>query len=441
MADLLPVTVGGVESADDLPALSAFGGVAFNAPGPYTLTGSSLRAGELLIHQDGLPILAHTPLGLGGVTFLALDPKLAPLAGWRGHAAVWESIAALTSTPGPYANGIQDGYAATQAASSIPGLRLPSVGQLLLFLFVYTLVIGPINFLVLRRLRRRELAWVTIPVLVLLFSAITFFTSFRSRGGAVLQNEMSVAYGSVEAERVRTQSIVGLYSPQRGRYDLSLPYDTTAFPLTGQFGSVGLVSNLAAIVRAGDLTLREVRADTGEVVAFLVDAHRPRPPLSATARLVDDGRAVAVTVRNDGALTLENAVLLYGDQQRQLDDLAPGAAREAQLPVTVLGPPGATPTPDPYMPSAVLVPSPLINDPTYILGTPDYFSDPNVYARWQLVQSLYNYSDTSPVQQTDPTKSIILAGWLPDSDQPIDLGDVATTRSAATLVLLEIPVR
>ncbi len=441
VADLLPVTVGGVESADDLPALSAFGGVAFNAPGPYTLTGSSLRAGELLIHQDGLPILAHTPLGLGGVTFLALDPKLAPLAGWRGHAAVWESIAALTSTPGPYANGIQDGYAATQAASSIPGLRLPSVGQLLLFLFVYTLVIGPINFLVLRRLRRRELAWVTIPVLVLLFSAITFFTSFRSRGGAVLQNEMSVAYGSVEAERVRTQSIVGLYSPQRGRYDLSLPYDTTAFPLTGQFGSVGLVSNLAAIVRAGDLTLREVRADTGEVVAFLVDAHRPRPPLSATARLVDDGRAVAVTVRNDGALTLENAVLLYGDQQRQLDDLAPGAAREAQLPVTVLGPPGATPTPDPYMPSAVLVPSPLINDPTYILGTPDYFSDPNVYARWQLVQSLYNYSDTSPVQQTDPTKSIILAGWLPDSDQPIDLGDVATTRSAATLVLLEIPVR
>ena len=67
-------------------------------------------------------------------------------------------------------------------------------------------------------------------------------------------------------------------------------------------------------------------------------------------------------------MTLENAVLLYGDQQRQLDDLAPGAAREAQLPVTVLGPPGATPTPDPYMPSAVLVPSPLINDPTYILG-------------------------------------------------------------------------
>ena len=151
------------------------------------------------------------------MTFLALDPKLAPLAGWSGQAVVWQTIATLSPAPGPWANGIQDGYAATQAVASIPGLRLPSVWQLLLFLFAYTLVIGPINFLVLRRLRRRELAWVTIPVLVLLFSAITFFTGFRTRGGAAVLNEMSVAYGSVEAERVRTQSIVGLYSPRRGR--------------------------------------------------------------------------------------------------------------------------------------------------------------------------------------------------------------------------------
>jgi len=440
VADLLPVTIGGVESAGDLPALSAFGGAEFVAPGPYTLTGSSLRAGELLIHEDGLPILAHTPLGLGGVTFLALDPKLAPLAGWHGQAAVWERIAALSPTPGPWSNGIQDGYAASQAVASIPGLRLPSVGQLLLFLFVYTLVIGPINFLVLRRLRRRELAWVTIPVLVLLFSAITFFTGFRTRGGAAVLNEMSVAYGSVEAERVRTQSIAGLYSPRRGRYDLSLPYDTTAAPFVAGFGASRVMGSLAAIVRAGDLSLRDVRADTGEVVAFLIDAHRPRPPLSATARLVDDGRAVAFTVRNDGATTLENAVVVYGDRQLQLNDLPPGEERETRLPLS-LTTPGATPTPDPFIPVGVILPNPLINDPTFILGTTDYFNDPLVYPRWQLLQSLYSYSETGAPVTTDPTKMITLAGWLPNAGQPIDTGDAVTTHSAVTLVLLEVPVR
>ena len=440
VADLLPVTITGVESAADLPTLSAFGGAEFAAPGPYTLTGSSLRAGELLIHEDGLPILAHTPLGRGGVTFLALDPKLAPLAGWRGQAAVWEAIVSLSPIGGPWSNGIQDGYAASQAISSIPGLRLPSVGQLLLFLFVYTLVIGPINFLVLRRLRRRELAWVTIPVLVLLFSAITFFTGFRTRGGAAVLNEMSVAYGSVEAERVRTQSVAGLYSPRRGRYDLSLPYDTTASPFTAGFGASGVVSNLSAIVRGGDLSLREIRADTGEVVAFLIDAHRPRPPLSATARLVDDGRAVAVTVRNDGETTLENAVVVYGDRQLQLNDLPPGEERETRLPLSPATP-GATPTPDPFMPTGVVLPNPLINDPTFILGTTDYFNDPVVYPRWQLLQSLYSYSETGVPATADPTQTITLAGWLPGGGQPIDAGDAAMNHSAVTLVLLEVPVR
>ena len=43
-------------------------------------------------------------------------------------------------------------------------------------MLLYTAIIGPINFLILRRINRRELAWITIPALVLLFSAITFFT-------------------------------------------------------------------------------------------------------------------------------------------------------------------------------------------------------------------------------------------------------------------------
>ena len=278
-------------------------------------------------------------------------------------------------------------------------------------------------------------------MLVLLFSAITFFTSFRTRGDATVLNEMSIAYGAIDAERVRTQSVVGLYSPRRGRYDLSLPYDTTAVPFGGGFGAVAGGGNVAAIARAGDLALREVRADTGEVVTFLIDAHGPRPPLSATARLVDDNRAVAITVRNDGQTTLEDAVIVYGNRQQQLGDLAAGETREARLPLSPVVLPGATPTPDPLLPVGVVLPNPLINDPAFILGTADYFNDAQAYPRWQLLQSLYTYSETGPRPMADPTEAVTLAGWLPTSGQAIDTGEAATTRSAVTLVLLEVPVR
>ena len=450
VAELLPVQVSGVESATDLPALAAFAGEPLTGSGPYTVTGSTLRQGELVIHEDGLPILATDEVGLGRVTFLAFDPKLAPLAGWGGQDAVWSAIAGSLPARAPWGNGVQDGYSAVQAVSAIPGLHLPSVGQLVLFLAIYTLVIGPVNYLILRRRKRPELAWITIPALVLLFSAVTYFTSFRTRGDTAILNQMSVAYGSIEADRVRTQTVAGLYSPRRGRYDLALPYDSTAFPFAEGFGSLFGAGNLEAIIRAGDLTLSGVRTDTSEIATFITDAHLPRPPFSGEARLIDDGAAVEVTIRNEGQAALENGVLVYGQQQQSLGNVPAGEERVVRLPLPTAG--GATapaspggaipvPAPDPLFAAGVIAPNPLVNDPTAILGTPDYFNDQEAYPRWQLVQALYYASETSIVAPPEPTEAVTLGGWLPGSAQTIDAGDAAATTAAVTLVLLEIPVR
>ena len=124
----------------------------------------------------------------------------------------------------------------------------------------------------------------------------------------------------------------------------------------------------------------------------------------------------------------------------QLNDLPPGEERETRLPLSVLLP-GMTPTPDPFVPGGVTLPNPLINDPTFILGTTDYFNDPVTYPRWQLLQSFYSYSETGPPATADPTQMVTLAGWLPGGGQPIDAGDAAMTHSTVTLVLLEVPVR
>lgn len=437
VSDLLPVSVLGVESVDDLPALSAFAGEPFAAPGPYVLTNSELGEGELLLEEDGRPMLARRMLGLGNVYFLALDPKLTPLSGWEGQRALWDQIAADVAGDGFGARGIQDSYSAAQAVSFIPGLRLPSVGQLLLFLAFYTFIIGPVNYFVLRRMKRRELAWVTIPALVLLFSAITFLTGFRTRGGAIL-NEMAIAYGSIEADQVRTQTVMGLYSPQRASYDLALPYDGVALPFSGGFGTLAGSGNLEAITRAGDLLLSGIRVDTSEVATFLADAHLPRPPLSATARTVDDGRAIELTVENNGALTLENAVAVFGQQQSSLGDVAAGETRVLRLPFVAVS---ARPTPDPLVPTGFTLPNPLLSDPSALLGTFEYFSDPAAYSRWQLLTSLNAVAEPAAMGVEEDIEHVTLAGWLPTSAQTVETGADDVSRTAVTLVLLEVPVR
>jgi hypothetical protein len=439
VADLLPVSVRGVESSGDLPALAEFGGEAFGAPGPYVVATSDLATGETLIDQDGLPLLARRALGRGSVYFLALDPKAAPLAGWPGGVVLWDEIASGAPVLPPWAWGIQDGYAAAQAVSYVQGLSLPSVWQLVLFLLLYTAIIGPINFLILRRINRRELAWITIPALVLLFSAVTFFTGFRTRGNNATLNIMSVAYGSANADTLRTQSVMGLYSPRRGRYDITLPYDSAAFPFQQGFGALVGGSNLDTVERAGEVTLRQVRTDTSEIATFIVDAHLPRPAISASAVLSTTGNEVEVTVRNDTTETIENAVVIHGQEQDSLGDIAPGEVKTVAL--TLVAPSAASPTPDPMFPAGFVYPQPLINDPSLILGTSEYYNDPIAYPRWQLIQSHYSGESLTPLALPDPSDLVTLGGWLAGSAQQASLSADNTTQTGVTLLLLEIPVQ
>lgn len=438
VADLLPVNVRGVESRTELPALAEFSGEAFGALGPYVVSTSELTTGELLIAQDGLPLLAHRTLGRGGVYFLALDPKAAPLAGWPGGAALWDEIASAAPVLPPWAWGIQDGYAAAQAVSYVQGLDLPSIWQLVLFLLLYTAIIGPINFLILRRINRRELAWITIPALVLLFSAITFFTGFRTRGNNATLNIMSVAYGSANADTLRTQSVMGLYSPRRGRYDITLPYESAAFPFQQGFGALVGGSNLDTVERAGEVTLRQVRTDTSEIATFIVDAHLPRPAISATAVLSPEGDEVEVTVRNNTTETIENAIVIHGQEQESLGNIAPA---EEKIVTIALNTAAASPTPDPMFPAGFVYPQPLINDPTLILGTSEYYNDPIAYPRWQLIQSHYSGESFAPLTLPDPSRLVTLGGWLAGSAQQASLSANEATQTGVTLLLLEIPVQ
>ena len=439
VADLLPVAVTGVESLADLAALGDVAGAPLSGDGPFVATTGNLIAGEVLIEQNGLPILARRDIGRGSVFFLALDPKIAPLSSRPGNEALWTAIIANAPKLPPWGWGVQDTYAASQAVSYIPGLNLPSAWQLFFFLLVYVLVIGPINYIILRRARRRELAWATIPALVLLFSVVTFATGFRARGNDATLNVMSVAFGSADADRLQTQSLIGLFSPRRTTYDLTLPYDSSTFPFQPGFGTLVSGGNLAAIERSGQVLLRAVRTDTSQIATFVVNAHLPRPAISAEATRSADGSGLVVTVRNGTADTLENAVILHGQEQITLGNLAPGEEKSLSIPLRESA--AASPTPDPMFSAGFINPNPLITDPSLILGTYDYFSDPVAYPRWQLIQAHYMGEDYDPTTLPDPTKVVTLGGWLAGSAQEVTSSAAGTKRLATTLLLLEIPIR
>jgi hypothetical protein len=371
-------------------------------------------------------------MGQGNVYFLALDPSLAPLVDWAGSPALWNLVAQSVPVASSWQNGFGNVYAAETAVSSLPSLALPSVLQLLFFLLIYVVVIGPVNYTILKRRNRRELAWFTIPALVIVFSLIAYFTGFQIKGNDTIINEMSVAYGTAGSEQMRVQSLLGLYSPDRRSYDVVLPRDTVARPLDNGFGGG---ANVEAISRGSDVLLNDVRVDVSGIETFIVEAVRTAPDIAGQAALrLNDGKMeMTVALRNDSDITLENAVLLLGSNAYALGDLPPG---EEVNRVEIIGAAGAVASAT-GIPMVTAVGSPLLANAELILDTPDYYNDRDVFPRWQLLQALEpEYSGLI----TQATPSVMLVAWSEVAQLDVALAKGENGRFATTLYLIEIPL-
>src|SRR6185503_8114919 len=68
----------------------------------------------------------------------------------------------------------------------------PSAKYVIFFLLFYALAVGPINYAVLKWKRKTDLAWLTIPAVVILFTLVSVTVAQMSRGGESLVADVSL---------------------------------------------------------------------------------------------------------------------------------------------------------------------------------------------------------------------------------------------------------
>ncbi|MGH8957955.1 MAG: hypothetical protein ACRDVK_04695 [Acidimicrobiia bacterium] len=128
-----------------------------------------------------------------------------------------------------------------QSAVSGGDQRVPSLPWLLGALVGYAVLVGPVNFALLRRLGKRELAWVTIPVLAFL-GVIGFWLAGRERLQTNVLNHGTIIIASEDQSVGRSATVLAVGSG--GRRTLSTPTDWVTYPFAatldpsgmGQFG-------------------------------------------------------------------------------------------------------------------------------------------------------------------------------------------------------------
>ena len=408
LADVLPAAVRGVRTVERLNGLGAYVGAPV-ASGPYPLVELELTAGEALIEQDDLILVAHRRFGAGAVDFLAFDAGLNAFTQWEANTEFWRLIVE-PETARNYRPSIANTQNALNAVGAVPGLEPPSVLQIVAFLLAYTILIGPVNYLVLRKLDRRELAWFTIPLLVLGFTACAYASGFEIRGRVPILHRLGVVTVPQGTNTGYATELVGLFSPRRARYDVQAQ-DAGLRSVASRYG-VPSVPTLRVLEEGKTWTLNELRADIGDVQSFLVEGYVETTPPEADLEIILDDKGVLTvvgTVRN-GALPLTGAVLLVGQDEHPLGDLEAGEL------VSQIPPPGART---------------LFREPwDYVLG----LSQAEQYRRLQLVEGFF------PSGQLGLPTGIYLAGWSDQAPLEVTLEDRVASTSDLVLYIFELPV-
>lgn len=411
----LPTTTVEVEPAE----LGVFLGELPAGAAALPASAGLLERGRALARSGDLTAAAATTYGRGSVTLIGFDPATAWLAGSRAGAALWR--VALPSG----GNGIQtnpgnltDDGQLVQALYLLPTLDLPPIGLLIGLLVLYTLLIGPLNYLVLRRLDRREWAWVTMPALVLAFSVGSYGLGLNLHGADTIVNELSIVSGSAGTDAGRARVYVGLFSPSRRTFDVELsgPLLVTS-PISefqqSTFSQAGLdvVQSERARVRGLEVGVSDLRMFRGEIATAA-------PLVEADLRLV--GAVLQGSVTNRSGRTLENAGVAIGPRVARLDELTDGETAAVSIDLD---------SPD----SGVLLSERLF-------GSYSVTASRSLSARRAILDQLSQSSSKLPVSGPGAERPVLIAF----DSRPVvgvGLGSERPQEVADTLYLLELPMR
>jgi hypothetical protein len=189
----------------------------------------SVVEGNIEVGSIESPLIISKSLGVGEVVVLLFSPEREPVRSWANLPVFWARLARVPpewyGTPNlhPHSGWSTDvvfgAILDTRQARTLPG------GWLLLLCLGYLAVIGPVDYLLVRRLKRPMLTWITFPGYVVAFSALIYFIGFKLRAGELEWNELHIVdvIESGGEQSFRGRIYGSLYSPVNKSYEFEGP--------------------------------------------------------------------------------------------------------------------------------------------------------------------------------------------------------------------------
>ncbi|HZD61111.1 MAG TPA: hypothetical protein VE439_11765, partial [Anaerolineae bacterium] len=235
-SNIIPVKIGASEALQNLPpSLNLTNG--YTGRGPYIYSAVKRYQGKIILGDSKAPYAISKDVGKGRVIWLAFDLGARPFSEWRGNDKFWNRIISYRANN---RQGINNPYNPWYGPLSgllfnIPALKAPPLSMVLAFLFLYLILISPLNYFVLKKFDKREWAWITIPVFIAIFGVSSYWYAYIKKGGDVIINQIGVIEASPNEADAKIYNLFGIFSPGKRSYDIKIPKDMFGSPTPGNY--------------------------------------------------------------------------------------------------------------------------------------------------------------------------------------------------------------
>jgi hypothetical protein len=244
LEELAGVRIKETRPHSDWKALAEWAGVPEPPQGEAAILEVSTHGAAVLARAGDRPLAVRRHHARGRVTFLAFDPSSDAFRAWSGAEKFWKVVAELPDAREDPSNNLRDrgprggrrANAPTQTFSrqeawgperslgsailashlmSQPGVPIPPIGAGLLLLVIYAALIGPVDYLVLRRLKRQERTWITFPATAVAFALVLVAVGLSMKRQAASVRDVLIEDHIAEADLVRGWSLTTVTLPDR----------------------------------------------------------------------------------------------------------------------------------------------------------------------------------------------------------------------------------
>ncbi len=337
---ILPVSTGDIEQWDSLALLEERSGKQVLSDVPLQVLNINAEDGRALLGDGQTALIWLFRKGRGTIYLSAFDLGTEPILSWTGNKLFWENLlsqsldsktASRLRNPvekGQYQGGLGD------VLGSIEAMEMPSA-ILILFLFLFYLaLVGPFNYMVLRKIDKREWSWVTIPALSILFAVLIFGLGYNTKGGELIVNTISVVDLDANKQHGKLTNHIGIFTPRRGDYEVEV--DRFALLTPGIMHSIN--SNQGRFTTASATRVEQGNpsrilfdnANIWTMEVFETDSRTVELGSIQSDLYYEMGR-VKGTVRNDTLYPLEHLVIFTPSAFVEVGSIAAGESRNLEL--------------------------------------------------------------------------------------------------------------